>query len=178
MGGIPGMREVPLSCVPCIPACFPSRTSAGPRIPVMRSHPLLPACLQVDAMALPPNSFVNMSNPAQLAAYAQSQSLPPDANASRPCGCDCLPTWSHMILPDYDGAPSPPLARAWPAAPRLACVQRARLRPRLLWVSMQCCVRELDSGPVAPATLLQMPHPAHGRGKWHYSKRVAPIHCL
>jgi len=70
----------------------------------------------VDAAALPPNSFVNLSNPAQLAAYAQSQGLPPDANASRPCGCDCLPTWSHMILPDYNGALPPPHAHHCPCS--------------------------------------------------------------
>ena len=46
---------------------------------------------QLDASILVPNSFVNLSNPAQLAAYARSQGLPPDANVTRPCGCECLP---------------------------------------------------------------------------------------
>ncbi len=69
----------------------------------------------VDADDLPPNSFVNFSNADQLAAYAQSQALPRDANVTRACGCECLPSWTHMILPDYDSArenPQPPLATA------------------------------------------------------------------
>ena len=78
---------------------------------------------QVDAAALPPNSFVNLSNPAQLAAYAQSQGLPPDANTTRPCSCECLPTWSHMILPDYNSAlfPAPRVTTPFAAS----CVSSA-----------------------------------------------------
>ena len=79
---------------------------------------------QLGAVALPPNSFVNLSNADQLAAYAQSQALPADANVTRACGCECLPSWTHMILPDYNSAcdtPTPachrslsPLRRKWP----------------------------------------------------------------
>ena len=79
----------------------------------------------VDVAALPPNSFVNFSDADQLAAYAQSQALPRDANVTRACGCECLPSWTHMILPDYASArdplpPPPPLAAA-PSSCRTAC---------------------------------------------------------
>ena len=107
----------------------------------------------MDVEALPPNSFVNFSNGDQLAEYARSQALPADANVTRPCGCECLPSWSHMKLPDYDSAPGKPCPKVSQLA--LSAVLRPTFPKLRLWenkCAAACC--DLQDARLLPQCLI------------------------